>query len=283
MDYITNYNPLIHQLHVDSDSQGDQYNPKSCNLAEKESYTPAEAAIRWCGLSQYESRILSTIGCGIPALDVFPQWPCLRINLLKIHSAISDNTIEYALNGTVVDSAPYPRIIESHLARGTLTIHRSALKYWIAKNYPDQKPAFLFDEIERTTHAAINADTFRTLQADRDVLRVRLNTLETRCCAVADENNALRKRVDVLTSDLSSAEPPNERSEKTYLNIIFALLDCIQGDVPGIGKHPEFKSEAKLIEAISAKYLGFAGLTKRTLEDKFAAAKKNYKDQLTPS
>jgi hypothetical protein len=153
----------------------------------------------------------------------------------------------------------------------------------MAKNYPDQKPAFLFDEIERTTHAAINADTFRTLQADRDALKLNLNGLETKYCTVTAENNALRKRVDDLTSDLNSAEPPGERSEKTYLNIIFALLDCIQGDVPGIERHPGFKSEAKLIEVISAKYLGFAGLTKRTLEDKFAAAKKNFKDQLTPS
>lgn len=268
---------------IKSHNSHDQYNPKSCNLAEKESYTPAEAAIRWCGLSQYEDRILNTIGCGIPGLNVFPEWPCLRINLLKIHSAISDHTIAYALNGTVVDSAPYPRIIESHLARGTLTIHRNVLKDWMAKNYPDQKPAFLFDEIERTTHAAINADTFRTLQADRDALKLNLNALESKYCTVTAENNALRKRVDDLTSDLNSAEPPGERSEKTYLNIIFALLDCIQGDVPGLGKHPEFKSEARLIEALSLKYLSFAGLTKRTLEDKFAAAKKNFKDQLTPS
>ena len=139
------------QPYGEVDHPHDQYNPKSCNLAEKECYTPLEAAIRWCGLSQYEHHILERVGRGIPGSEEFPHWPCLRINVLKIHSAISNNDIEYALDGTVVDSTPYPRILDSHLKRGTLTIHRSALKRWIARNYPDQKPAFLFDEIERKT------------------------------------------------------------------------------------------------------------------------------------
>ena len=254
----------------------DQYNPKSCNLAEKECYTPAEAAIHWCGLSQHEDEILSTIGSRIPGLNDFPKWPCLRINLLKIHSAISDNVIEYALNGTVMDFDPYPRIIQSHLAEGTLTIQRSELKRWMAKNYPDQKPAFLFDEIERTTHAAISTDTYQALQADRDALRVKLNTLEARYRATENEKSTLQKRLSDLTSELQGIEAPNERSEKSWQNIIVALLDYIQGNVPGIGKHPEFKSEAKLIEAIAEKYGGYAGLAKRTLEEKFAAAKKNF-------
>ena len=257
----------------------DQYDPKSCNLAEKECYTPAEAAIHWCRLSEHEDHILGKIGSGIPGLKDFPQWPCLRINLLKIHSAISNNDIDYALNGTVVDSTPYPRVIESHLARGTLTIQRSELRRWMAKNYPNQKPPFLFDEIERTTHAAINADSFRTLQADRDALKVKLNMLEAQYCTIKQEKDALAKRVKSLANDLKSGQAPSERSEKTYQNIIVALLDYIQGHVPGIEKHPEFTSEAKLIEAIAQKYVGYGGLTKRTLEEKFAVAKKNFHEQ----
>jgi hypothetical protein len=257
----------------------DQYNPNSCNLAEKECYTPTEAAIRWCGLSQYEDRILNTIGNGIPRPDTFPQWPCLRINLLKISNAISNHEIQYALNGIVVDSDPYPRIIEAHLAQGTLTIPRRELKQWMTKNYPDQKPPFLFDEIERNTHTAISADSLRALQADRDALRARLKTLETQYGATSSENNALNKKIEDLTSKLESFEVPHERSEKTYQNIIVALLHYIQGEVPGIKGHPEYKSEAKLIEAICEKYTGYGGLTKRTLEERLSAAKKNFQNQ----
>ena len=256
-----------------------QYNPKSCNLLEKESYTPLEAAIRWCGLGQHEATILNTIEGRIPRPDEFPQWPCLRINLLKIHSAISDHTIDYALSGTVVEFAPYPRILDGYLSRDELTIHRSDLKHWMSKNYPDQKPAFLFDEIERTTHAAINADTFRALQADRDALKIKLNTLETKYHATEEENKVLRKKVDDLTTNLKGMGAPHDRSEKSYQNIIVALLDYIQGNVPGIGKHPDFKSEAQLIEIVSEKYSGYGGLAKRTLEEKFAAAKKNFDQQ----
>ena len=154
-----------------------QYNHKSCNPSEKENYTPIEAAIRWCELIQYEEEILKKTGNGTPGPDDFPQWPCLRINLLKILSATSGGKIEYALDGIVQQEGcwTYPNVLSSYLSKGTLTIHRNALKYWIAENYPDQKPAFLFDEIERKTHAAINADSFRALQVDRDAMKARLD------------------------------------------------------------------------------------------------------------
>lgn len=48
----------------------------------------------------------------------------------------------------------------------------------MSKHYPDQKPAFLFDETERSTHNAINADSFRALQVDRDAARARLERAE---------------------------------------------------------------------------------------------------------
>ncbi|RBL87878.1 hypothetical protein DDE05_00435 [Streptomyces cavourensis] len=36
----------------------------------------------------------------------------------------------------------------------------------------------MFDEIERTTHTAINADSFRALQAERDALKARIEKAE---------------------------------------------------------------------------------------------------------
>lgn len=66
------------------------------------------------------------------------------------------------------------------------------------------------------------------------------------------------------------------RSENTYLVIIGALLDAIGGGVPQLDI--PVKSEAKLISRLVDYYSGFPGLSKRTLEEKFARAKEVIKN-----
>ena len=75
-------------------------------------------------------------------------------------------------------------------------------------------------------------------------------------------------------------------AERTLLNIIAVLLECnIKGDMRDVEPHPSFKNQASLIAAIDAKYgvqkqKANLGLSKRTLEDKFAEAKKSLSDSL---
>ena len=59
------------------------------------------------------------------------------------------------------------------------------------------------------------------------------------------------------------------RSERTYLNIIGALLEVVTGNY----KDENFSSEAKLREFIAEKFDGFRGVSSRTLAEKFALAK----------
>lgn len=65
-----------------------------------------------------------------------------------------------------------------------------------------------------------------------------------------------------------------EDDKQSFLNIIGALLGVIQGDVPGIAKHPHVTSQAKMIDAMVHHYEGFRGVSKRNLEGKFAAARR---------
>lgn len=64
------------------------------------------------------------------------------------------------------------------------------------------------------------------------------------------------------------------RSEKAYLRIIDSLLCFIKGEIPKISKHPNFKHESQLIEALSDHCAGYEGLSIRNLSEKFANAKK---------
>lgn len=146
----------------------DSYDAKSCNALELVAYRPIEAALRWCNLAEHEIEILKGTGRSLfPGLGVFPQWPCLRTNAEKIHDAILNSEMPHGRDGKTVGP-------DDHVAEYRMTVRHTDLKAWMAKHYPEQKPKFLFDELERDTHSAISADSYRTLQVDRDALRVRL-------------------------------------------------------------------------------------------------------------
>ncbi len=96
-----------------------------------------------------------------------------------------------------------------------------------------------------------------------------------------------RQHIESFEKSLSESSdieptPLPQRTETSYLNMIAALLDVITEGIPSvetpsglIGPAVGFKSEAKLITAIAHHYRGIDGLSKRNLEQKFPAAKRN--------
>jgi hypothetical protein len=89
---------------------------------------------------------------------------------------------------------------------------------------------------------------------------------------------------DIVPED-SNTETETEKelslkAERTYQNIIAVLLEYIKGDITGIKPHPSYSSEAELIKIIESEYTKkledkYTGLSKRSLENKFATAKKS--------
>ncbi len=153
-----------------------------------------------------------------------------------------------------------------------MTVRHSDLKEWMAKYFPDQKPAFLFDEIERTTHTAINADSFRALQVDRDSLNAKLNNCKSQYKDLCEAHNYIKGERDLLKKQVDDLE---KHMERKFLITIAALADVILGNMTfnneSIGKHPAIKNQADLIERITF-YKGSTGTSKRTLDEIFAAA-----------
>jgi len=67
----------------------------------------------------------------------------------------------------------------------------------------------------------------------------------------------------------------NIKKETTYLRIICALLDCIDGKIQGVEKHPSIRNQAHLISIISEHYQGYYGLSESNLSRKFPEAIKS--------
>lgn len=243
------------------------YDTKSCNALQKPYYRPIEAAIRWCGLVEHEANILAELeraGLQIPIAGQFPQWPCLQVNTVKIFDAIAHREIPCGRDGRTVPA-------DDHVSPPRRTVRHTDLRVWMAKHYPDQKPEFLFDEIERSTHAAINVDSFHALQAELVAVRADLTREKQRRLKLASERDALlgeRDSLRVMVEKFSvDSGKPSERQERSNLHIIGALLQIVMD-----GKL--FAIEEELRQHIAKHYQGYSGCAERTLAGRFAESKR---------
>lgn len=148
----------------------------------------------------------------------------------------------------------------------------------MAKNYPNQKPSFLFDTVEQQLHAGITVDAYQTLQAENKRLNIRLdNAVKTfqqqkhEISELQGERDSLRQMVD------NSVQNIDGRSETTYLNIIGGLLSLMLGSSPSGEKLSRFANQASIISSMLAHFEGIPGISVRTLENKFSEANKSLK------
>lgn len=247
------------------------YDAKSCSALEKPYYKPIEAALRWCNLIQHESVILQTTGDDLfPSIGAFPQWPCLRANAEKVYDAVLNGELPYGRDGYTVKTG-------EQVNKGRLTIRHTDLKGWMARCYPDQKPKFLFDEVERTTHAAINADSFRALQVDRDALKVRLEKATEVYRALKQDRDTIAGERESLAAMVEKMNVPGARAETTYLNIIGGLLGLMLGKSPAGKPQSVFENQSMVIAAMLAHHGHLSGVSDTTLQNKFAEANRSIK------
>ncbi len=233
-------------------------------------YRPIEAALRWCNLIHHESEILeATRSRPKSVVDLFPQWPGLQATIEKIYDGIRNGELPYGCLGI---SVPTGTAVDPY----QLTIRHPDLRHWMHVFYPDQKPAFLF-ESGRHTLENIRVGTFLALQADRDVLLRELNALQQQHQEVLLDLQAIGLERDELRSMVEAHGQLSERSELTYQNIIGALVNLILDKSPAGHPLSVFKNQAAIVDAVVARHMETPGLSKRTLDEKFAAANRSLK------
>jgi len=251
------------------------HNKNDCeHLRAYHAYYPVPAAaMLWCGVPPDDAQEeLNRISPHPHIRGVFthPFIPCFEVRCRIIHDAIESRTLPASReNGKVTDE---------HIAPERRHVSREHLKAWIAKEHPADKPAFLFDEIERKTHAAINADAFRALQADRDALKARIDKAEEWAKTIIAEKNALLGERDSLRAMVDKANAPGGRSEKTYLNIIGGLLALMLGKSPSGKSQSSFENQGAVISAMLAHYGHIKGMGDSNLEKIMADANKTLKE-----
>jgi hypothetical protein len=79
---------------------------------------------------------------------------------------------------------------------------------------------------------------------------------------------------DVAQGNQAAPAKTGPRERQTLLNIVAGMLDLMLGKTPAGNPQSVFKSQAAVIDALLAHHEGKQGITKRTLEEKFAQAKR---------
>jgi hypothetical protein len=232
-------------------------------------YSVAVAAALWCGIAPDEVDENLEL-CDFPSKAIFrhPYIPCLEFRCRAIHDAMDQGILPYSReNG---------KVVEEHVALERRHVSRQNLKEWVALQFPSDKPAFLFDEIERNTHPAINAESFRALQADRDALNSKLDNARTEYRKLRSERDDLLAQNKIYLEGVKTLKEPGLRAETTYLNIIGAMVELfISLKTPAGKPYSTLTSQTSLIDQLLANFEGKQGISKRGLEEKFAAAKKS--------
>jgi hypothetical protein len=241
------------------------YNPDA-----KTFYYPIEAALRWCKLLAFEDEILlAKLDSPWSCRQAFPQWPCLGANIEKILDAIQSGELPFGCLGLTVQP-------ETPVETRCLTIRHTDLKAWMAHYYPDQKPTFLFDAVERTTHQAISFESFQVLQADREALENKVAEHQQSYRLLLAQNAELEQAKGLLMAQISNQPAEaSDRSETTHLNIIGSLLHLLLSNSPSGKPYSSFRNQTSIISSIVAHHRGRLGITERTLERKFAAARRS--------
>lgn len=244
------------------------YTPDSCNPLVKVFYRPIDAAIRWCNLMAHESQILeATRDCSAMLSTTFPQWPCLHANTEKILDAVRNHELPFGFFGvTVAPGTP----IDCRM----LTIRHTDLKWWMFHHYPDQRPTFLFG-ISPAEKEQISFGTYLTLRADRDALEVELKASHSALRELLGELKAIGLERESLRTLTKAHGKLSERSEAGYQHVIGALLATLLGSSPAGKPNSVFDSQAAIVDSITAHYEGTPGLSKRSLDEKFAAARRS--------
>ncbi len=230
-------------------------------------YRPIEAAIRWANLLEHKQEILSAIDSPrhLPRRLDCPGWEALRLCTDRIYDAIVNRELPYGKNGVTLNDAS---LLDSH----NLTIRHIDLKRWMRTHYPEHRPRFLFSRGERVAHPVITLEAGQAMLIERQAMKAELEQCRRQVQALREQHESFLKQSMVALGCNQCAI--SDRAETTYLNIIGGMLALILGTSPSGKAYSSFRTQEAVVSALVAHHQSVMGITERTLNGKFASAKR---------
>ncbi len=195
----------------------------------------------------------------------FPGWTELRLCTERIYDAIFNGELPYGCNGiTQNDKALWDS--------PDLTIRHVDLKRWMRDQYPEHRPAFLFSRRERIAHPIITLETGQAMLVERKALKAELKQCRRQLEMLQKQHHVLSNQIEVTPA--CNKYSITNRAESTYQHIIGGMLDLMLGQSPAGTPYSCFKTQEAIVSALIAHHDGVMGITERTLNGKFAQARR---------
>ena len=229
-------------------------------------YHSIEAAIRWSDLHHFESSILAQLGDRLrPTKDDFPRWPNLHLNSERIYCALYNGDLPFGKHGIICQD-------KSLLESPELSICEPHLKTWMQLHYPADKPRFLYGPAERR---GLTWTAMQEMSANHTELKVQLEMCAKNAAQLKEQKALLERDLAKLRHLAPPGEELSDRGRSALLNIIGGLLTVLRGSSPGGQRYSQFDSDSSIIQAIISYHGGRVGITERTMQKHFAAARRS--------
>ena len=211
-------------------------------------YSVPQAAALWCGVPEddlelilKEATQLSLSGSG-RGVWMHPAVPCLEPRTRAIAEAIETGLLPHGRE----DAKPVGD--DDHVAYERRHVSGKYLRKWMEEELPNEKPTFLFDDIERDSHTSISAESYRTLQTERDALKIRVENGIELFRLFQNEKEALEVERDLLKKQLEGISLPTKDTDNTAL-----LNSEYWGKLSGLTSHaiqayPAWKANQRKIQ-----------------------------------
>ncbi|SUA62991.1 hypothetical protein RP300_00284 [Oligella urethralis] len=237
------------------------------------SYDACTLALLWCGVPddelEEERNLCTKVGPNGLQQGVFnhPKNLCVKAKTQILARAMESNQIKFSRDGGLEG---YLKDI-GHVAWDRRQITGNSLKSFLMEYYPQEKPSFLFNEFERGINENITIESYQTLEAERDALKVRLDK-------AAEVWRNQKERIEELEEKVSTyerqenqssklAEEINPRREANLMRIIGALFETVL-------QAGEYENQTELITYLDKQYKGYGGLSGSNLNRLIPEAKK---------
>lgn len=235
----------------------------------KSSYHPIDAAILWCDLAEHEAEILQAELHDPGGLRRhFPQWPTLHLYAERICDAIIFGELPATYLGGPIG-------LTDPVQRAYWSIRHPDLCGWFARTYPHEKPAFLFSR-ESDHSLCVSLGVHLALQADRDVLLRELESLRRTYAALCDQESPDLANPSRMRDAKGNPDVKSESAPLVLYVIVGALLTLMLGKTEKGQPRSIFDNQAAIVDAITTLFPNVPGLSKRTLDRKFAEARRRF-------
>jgi hypothetical protein len=211
-------------------------------------YSVPQAAALWCGVDKEnidtvisEASQLSQSGFG-RGVWIHPDVPCLEPRSRAIADAIENRKLPHGReDGETVNPADQVAYERRHILGRDL-------KTWMESEFPNEKPVFLFDDIERNSHDLITLEAYQSLKADRDALKLRLDKAVTSYKELRNDKENIENELAVVKKQLPVIEGLEEHQDSNVLskNEYWKKLSNLATQV--INEYPAWKNNQRKIQ-----------------------------------